>query len=175
MRRALTRLFATSAPAPLAALAALLVAGSPVAAQHGGYGYAPPPPAPAYSAAQGFGRARTWLYGYGGVGTVPAHGPVYWPVYGQGYGYSHDNRYDYSYAYSPPPGHGYGRLAPDCGGRYGYSPCGQAYGGAYSHGHGYHGGNVRGDYGRPARGYRDRDGYHDDRPPAYGRDRKSVV
>lgn len=172
MRRALTRLFAAPAATALAALAALLIAGSPAAAQHAGYGYsytAPPPPAPAYAPAQGFGRAGTYLYGYGGVGTAPVHVPVHGPVHGPVYG--HDYRYDYSYRYDygQAPGYSYGRPAPDCGGRYGYSPCERRYSPAYSHGHGYRPSHARGDYGRPARGYRDRDGYHDDRPPAYGR------
>lgn len=169
MRRALIRLFA---PPAAAALAALLLAGSPAAAQHAGYSYsyAPPPPAPTYAPAQGFGRAGTYLYGYGGVGTAPAHGSGYGSGHGPvaGYGYSYDYSYDYRYDYGQAPGYSYGRPVPDCGGRYGYSPCERRYSSVHSH-HGYRQGHARGDYGRPARGYRDRDGYHDDRPPAYGR------
>ena len=116
-------------------------------ALHGALGA--PPPAGPYASFRGFGRDGAYLYGAGGVGhdgRVPlvviarlrADQP---PAYSYGGGYAY--------------GHGYWPAVPDCGGRYGYRPCG---------GHA----DVRRGAGHGHRA-RHRDGAHGDRPPAYGR------
>ncbi|MFN4296614.1 MAG: hypothetical protein ACK4FB_07200 [Brevundimonas sp.] len=80
---------------------------------------------------------------YNSYGVNSAHLTGYSHGYG-GVGYPYARTRSYSYTYSQPT-HGYRQYGYDRGGRYGYSR-------SYSH-----------DQRQP--GYRDRHGYHDDRPP----------
>lgn len=80
---------------------------------------------------------------YNAHGMNSAHVTGYSYGYG-GVGYPYARTRSYSYTYSQPT-HGYGQYGYDRGGRYGYSR-------SFSH-----------DQRQP--GYRDRYGYHDDRPP----------